>query len=855
MASQVPYNPDPSVAPQLPPTPYGRNQPPPGAFGGLTAAATEHLGQAISQTGNELFERANAMQLLNQQAAADEAASHFQMKSSILHAEILSKTGKDASDSLIPTLDKVEQLRQDVRQSLSSPYAQVQYDRDTRRTQGILMDSAGRHAAQQEREYVKGSLQAKNDITNASALSFPQDDVAYQHALSEKDQIADQMLAQQAFPGGKGARDNWVAQQKSTLSSNRIEGVARTGDPFAAERMMYQAIADKNLVGKDIADTATKVHFLQNTAGASIDANRILSGEGSAAGSGPVPLNQAALSVAQHLSKDNYELIGASHDGSGQALGRYAVPAEKLSSWLKEAEMPDMSAADFLQSHKAQDQLFTTRFGKYQEETGNFNDAFRKWTGAEVTPLKGTGTAEQKQAFNFFKSTGWSDDSAHAIVATLSGESGSHLSTMANQKAGGRNWEDRFEHSDPSNGIANWDNERSTAMEAWAKSRGLNLNDRMTQLKFVDYEARQMGFNPAEKGDPQTLTMKLTGSAESGQGYEKPLVNNGADRWAQYSGQRYAQDPAIQQVNGLLAKNTPLEDLMEQGKRLAADHAPSNPLYSIYLTNRIQSLYNHQLAQQKAEEYQNRQIVDGALIPDQQGHIPVSLEELRQRPEVAQAYDHSSSEQQIKWQKALINNGLQGGVDFTLDTTKQYLTLHAAAINPGATPQERQALLDTDVPSLNIPMKAKQILYKDQQSVYKSEEASPQMGRALRVLGPTLDTIGLNKKDEVNYNSFIAQLHDAIQEHNRDSTKPISDDDIKMIGTQLLRDQPQSGFWSFFELPQRWYQLPVDPQYADKAKADPRWAKVGIDPTDEMIRTMWVQQQFQQFYAKQQASR
>jgi hypothetical protein len=860
MASQVPYSPEPSISPNLTPTPYGRNVPPPGAFGGLTAAATEHLGQAESQVGNELFERANAMQQLNQTAAADEAASGFQMKSAMQHNELLTKTGKNAADSLIPTLQSIEQSRQDFRQNLNSPYAQMQYDRDTRVMQGKLMDSAGRHAAEQEKAYYHGSLQAKSDTANNVALSLPQDDAAYKQALADKDSIADQMLASQAFPGGKDQRDNWATQQKSALAKNRIEGIARTGDPFTAGRMIDQEIAAKNLVGKDIADVTQMVFIQQNTNGAKIQAGRILSGEGSVAGGGPVPVSIAATTVGQYLSKDNYDLIGRAHDGSGQALGRYGVPAEKLSSMLKDADMPDMSSTDFLKSHSAQDQLFSTTFGKFQDDTGNFNDALKKWIGAEITSMKGTGTAEQRQAFGILKSLGWSDDYAHAGIATISGESGSHLSTMANQQAGGRNWEDRFGTTTPDNGIANWNQARSKAMEQWASDHGMNPNKLETQVRFMDYEAQQMGFNPRETGDPRELTIKLTGSAESGQGYEKPLVNNGGERWARYSGQRYAQDPVIQQVNGLIAKNTPLSDLVEQGQRMAADLAPHNPLFSVYLTDRISGMYRQQEAQQKAEEFQNKQIVDSALMPDQQGKVPTSIEELTQRPEVAQAYDHASPSQQIKWQKTLADNGLQGGVELTPESTKKFITLHAAAINPGATPQERQVLLDEDIPSLSMPMKYKNILFKDQQSVYKSEEASPQMSRALRVLGPIFGDALPDKKDTDNYNSFLSQLHDELAQYNHDFTKPPNDDDIKEMGRRLLLSSPppyeQRNLpkWMQSETPKQ-YQLPIDPKYEEIARADPRWEKTGVEPTDDMIRTMWVRQQFQQFYAKQQAKR
>lgn len=856
MASQVPYNPEPTVSPQLAPTPAGHVMPPPGAFGGLTAAATEHLGQAISQSGNELFERANAMQMLNQQAAADEAASNFQMKSAQQHADFLNLQGKSASDSLQPMLDSVEQSRKQIRESLTSPYAQMQYDRDTRRMQGQLMMSSASHAAQQNKAYVTGSLKARSDTADNAALSLPQDDAGFQASLNDKDKIADQMQAQNGW--SQEQRDSWATRAKSTLTSNRLEGIAKT-DPFTADRLAQQAIADKTLVGQDIANVTGKVYTAQNTIGARQIANKLLSGEGSVAGGGPVPISTAATTIGQYLSKDNYDLIGRTHDGADQALGRYGVPAKNLSPMLKDAGMSDMSAADFLKSHQAQDQLFSATFGKLQDDTGSFNDALKKWTGAEVTPHttpgdgSNVGTAEQKQAFSFFRSSGWSSDSAHAMVATLSGESGPHLNPMANQHAGGRNWESRFEASDASNGVANWDNARAGSLESWARGQGLNPNDRMTQLKFVDYEARQMGFNPAETGNPRALTVKLTGSTESGQGYEKPARNNGGERWDRYSGQRYSNDPTVQQTNGLIARNTPLSDLQDRGKETAANLAPNNPLFSVYLQDRLNGEYRQQEFQQKQAEDKNRWVVEGALnTPDQNGRVPTTVDELRQDSNVAQAFDNSSPREQNRVQAVLASNLVAGGIKFTPDTFKQYNTLHTAAIDPAATPQQRQELLDTNISGLDIPLKARQQLFKDQQAVSKAEETSPQMGRALRVLGPTLNAIGLDKKDPDNYNSFISQLHDAIQEHNRDFTQPLRDDDIKAIGTQLLRDQPQSGFWSHFSSAPKWYQLQTPAEYSDKVRADPRWEKVGVDPTDEMIHTMWVQQQFKQFYSKQQ---
>lgn len=844
MASVVPYTGTPTVGPQLAPTPYARNQPPPGAFGELTAQATEHLGQAVSQAGSEVFERANAMQLLDQQAAADSAASDFQMKMAKAHTDYGALQGKDAADGLNPMLQGVEDTRGKIRQGLSSPYAQMQYDRDTRRMQGQMLISAATHADAEQKKYLTGSLQARLDTAKDTALSLPQDDEGFKASLNDVDRIADQMRAQGGW--SQDQRDGFASSQKSGLTANRIEGIAKTDQPTAL-RMQQQAIADKTLIGQDIANTTNKINYALYTTGARTYANRILSGEGSVAGGGPVPLGQAATTIGQYISKDNYDYIGTTHDGKDRAIGRYGVPAGQLSGWLKEADMPDMTEAEFVKSHSAQDNLFNNRFGKLQDGTQNFNDALKLWTLDKATPVAGSGTGEQRQAFSMLKGKGWSDDMAHAMVATLSGESGSHLSTMANQTAGGRNWESRFESQTPDNGVANWDQSRTRQLDSWAKGQGMNPNKLETQIAFVDHEARQMGFDPSKTGDPRGLTMELTGSSTSGQGYEKPAINNGGERWARYSGQRYANDPVIQQVNGLLAHNTPLDTLVETGKAQAAQIAPNSPLFADYLTDRIQGLYRQQAYRQQQDEAQNKQTVDGALLQDDKGAIPTSVEELRQRlGSNVDAYDHAKESDKLRWNGVLAKNLTEGGVDFTPESFKQYWNLHAASIDPSATPQERQALLDANISDLNMPLKARQELFKNQLSVYKQEEASPQMTHAMKVLEPILPP-GLNKKsDPDNYNLFQGQLHDAIQEHNHLFAKPLNDDDVKQIGTQLLRDKG-AGHWYSSTIP--WYTQGVPEEYSAIIKSDPRWKKVGIDPTDEMIRTMFVKQQFENFYA------
>src|SRR5574337_696740 len=59
-----------------------------------------------------------------------------------------------------------------------------------------------------------------------------------------------------------------------------------------------------------------------------------------------------------------------------------------LSDWLREADMPQMSAQEFINNKAAQDKLFQSRFGQYMQKYGSFNRAAAAWfTGSPDAPM------------------------------------------------------------------------------------------------------------------------------------------------------------------------------------------------------------------------------------------------------------------------------------------------------------------------------------------------------------------------------------------------------------------------------------------------------------------------------------
>ena len=177
MASQVPYSGTETVAPQLDPLPQVHVDTPIAAFGGATAGAITHMGEVAQGAGKELFDRAYAFQELHEQMKADSASADVfdQQTKRYLQFEQL-KGAERTPQAYDQYVQDLKQIRESGAEGLNSPYAKMQYLRDSRRNESMMIWHGGVLAKQGMDDAQRQAGLAKTDsIFNTAATVGVQD--------------------------------------------------------------------------------------------------------------------------------------------------------------------------------------------------------------------------------------------------------------------------------------------------------------------------------------------------------------------------------------------------------------------------------------------------------------------------------------------------------------------------------------------------------------------------------------------------------------------------------------------------------------------------------------------------------
>ena len=395
MATAVPYTGDDTVSPQERPAQRVWVDAPAAAFGTGIAQATEGLGTTMEGAGKELFDRAIAMQQLNQETDAQAKGTSAMQEMGQLHAEFTQKEGANAGPDALNKLNTdLDAVRQKYRNQLNSPYAQKLYDTDTYSIMGRTAFNAAGHSGEQLKVYATG---VNNDRVKAAAdeaQTNPADERAFQSALADAEHAARENGALHGRAPQQIEDD--VKDAKSGIISNRILGMARN-QPQAAQKMMDDALADGSLRGDNINKVASAVQKSLYTVGAKQTADAVRDGTSWEMGNKIIPIDRAADAIAMGIeSGGNYSAKSRPGPNGEQALGKYQVMSTNLPGWLAEAGMKPMTPDEFLADHDAQDQLFQSKFGSYMKTYGSFNDAAAKWfTGRSLGELKGANPTDR----------------------------------------------------------------------------------------------------------------------------------------------------------------------------------------------------------------------------------------------------------------------------------------------------------------------------------------------------------------------------------------------------------------------------------------------------------------------------
>lgn len=374
--AQIPYSPIPNVTEQLAPTPLTHLNTPSDAFGGDIGQALSTLGHTTEEAGNEIFQRAIAMQQLNNESEAREASAKYMEQAGVLHADFTSRMGQNAGPAAFQKYtEDLNNTRTQIRSTLSNPMAQRMYDADSFSTMGRTIFNGAGHSADQMKGYALAANKAQIESANNAVLLNPLDERTFKANL-------DRVEANAMWDGHtRGLSDqdtaNAIAEAHSTLWAARITGLARmSGQEAAAKALFDKAIENHDLRGETISKVEEVVNRSLMTSGAKIAADSIYDGSGMALGQKPVSLDRARDAIALGIeSGGKYEITNPQ---SG-ALGRYQVMPNNLPGWLKQAGLPVMTPEKFLKNHDAQDQVFDKIFGDLMTKYGSFNEAASYW--------------------------------------------------------------------------------------------------------------------------------------------------------------------------------------------------------------------------------------------------------------------------------------------------------------------------------------------------------------------------------------------------------------------------------------------------------------------------------------------
>jgi len=266
MASQVPYSGTMDVAPQLNPLPQVHVDTPIAAFGGATAGAITHMGEVVQGAGKELFDRAYAMQELNEGMKSDAASADAFMKMNERYLQFDQLRGQERIDGFKQYQTDMDKIRDDGANGLS-PVGTRAYLSDTRRAQsmmiwhGSLLARQGMDEAEKQASLGKidasGNLLATVNVTDGpnfdnivntikqTAANHVHDLTGFAPGTPDNDNLAAPYLSKQIAKVAISRSNADPADGKAFFKKMTSEGLLQPADADIIQGRIDSAVLNK----------------------------------------------------------------------------------------------------------------------------------------------------------------------------------------------------------------------------------------------------------------------------------------------------------------------------------------------------------------------------------------------------------------------------------------------------------------------------------------------------------------------------------------------------------------------------------------------------------------------------------
>ena len=266
MASQVPYSGTMDVAPQLNPLPQVHVDTPIAAFGGATAGAITHMGEVVQGAGKELFDRAYAMQELNEGMKSDAASADAFMKMNERYLQFDQLRGQERIDGFKQYQTDMDKIRDGGANGLS-PVGTRAYLSDTRRAQsmmiwhGSLLARQGMDEAEKQASLGKidasGNLLATVNVTDGpnfdnivntikqTAANHVHDLTGFAPGTPDNDNLAAPYLSKQIAKVAISRSNADPADGKAFFKKMTSEGLLQPADADIIQGRIDSAVLNK----------------------------------------------------------------------------------------------------------------------------------------------------------------------------------------------------------------------------------------------------------------------------------------------------------------------------------------------------------------------------------------------------------------------------------------------------------------------------------------------------------------------------------------------------------------------------------------------------------------------------------
>ena len=390
--AQIPYSPVPDVTSQYAATPEVHVNAPEAGFGGAVASALIKAGTAGTEASNELFQRAQAMQQLDNETNARKSSIDFATKADQRVADFKTQFGQNAGPEQYAQFQKdIADLREQTRKNLTSPMSQKMFDADAASITINSLKYGAFHSAEQLKQSAMTTNKMAVDTIKNGVLAHPEDEAAYNDGMAKAKEHAETNAQLQGWDEATTKAE--VAKAQSDVTKQRITGLANNGDILSAKKAFDDANGKNSLTGEDRSALQKFLNTQENTHGSRVVVDNTRDGTNLAIGQGPVDMDRAKIGIKAVEGGDYGVIVNIKHTNAAatpdRAIGAYQILESNLPKWLSAAGLPSMTAEEFAKNPSAQDKVFETQFGQDMAKNG-FNAAADHWLGTGKADANGT---------------------------------------------------------------------------------------------------------------------------------------------------------------------------------------------------------------------------------------------------------------------------------------------------------------------------------------------------------------------------------------------------------------------------------------------------------------------------------